>query len=152
MTTTDREENGTAESPAEADGTMASAQGDPSALPGLEVAVHELVNYCPNTLLATKAVQTVRGEETTQYDTDRERQLRANIKIGLGITLVGLFCPIFWGSYLAGMTGDGLRWSAIHSGLVAIAGLLLAGYYRVRLGQLRRARPVAETSPTPDSD
>lgn len=123
-------------------------QGDPTALPGLETAVRGLFTYCPYTLIGTKAVQTIRGDTAPRppYASNREQQLRAGIRLGYGIMLVGLFCPIFWGSYLAGMTGEELRWSAIHSGLVAFSGLLLAGWNRVQLGRVRRAGSAAEGS------
>ncbi len=131
---------------AEPPGKMVQAQGDPMALPGLEAKVLELANYCPYTLLATKTVQAVRGDEAPRpaYRRTREQEYRANIKLGLGIMLVGLFCPIFWGSYLVGMRGDELMWSAIHSGLVALVGLLLAAWYRVQLGRFGRSRRAAE--------
>ncbi len=103
----------------------APSKGDPMALPGLETAVRELVNYCPYTLVATKAVQTIRGVEAPRptHDHTREQEYRTDIKLGLGIMLVGFFCPIFWGSYFTGKGGEELRWSAIHAGVVALAGL-----------------------------
>ncbi len=56
----------------------------------------------------------------------------------MGFMLAGLFCPIFWVSYFAGVTGAELLWHAAASGLIALAGLLLAGWYRVQLGRFRR--------------
>ena len=139
----------THESPDE-DHSPEPTRGDPTALPGAKAAMRGLLNYCPYNLLGMKAVEAIRGEERPQppYGSNREQQLRANIKLGYGIMLVGLFCPIFWCSYLAGLTGEELKWSAIHSGIVALAGFLLAGYSRVQLGQFRRAVTMAEQSPT----
>ncbi|MEN6341647.1 MAG: hypothetical protein ABFC89_03715 [Methanospirillum sp.] len=128
----------TGEGPGSRTAETVRAQGDPTAIAGLDPAVRELANYCPSTLLATKAVRTVRGEKPPRPSRrgNREQEYRTTIKLGLGIMLFGLFCPIFWGSYLLGVTGDDLKWNAIHSGLVALAGLLLAGWYRLQLARL----------------
>lgn len=123
------------------------AQGDPMALPGVEAAIFGLVNYCPVTLLGTKAVETICGDDRSDDISSTERVLRANVRLVYWIMLAGLFCPIFWISYFAGVTGVELMWHAVVSGLIALAGLLLAGWYRVQLGQLRRAGKKAEQSP-----
>ncbi len=113
-------------------------EADPMALPGLEAAMLELANYCPVTLIGTKAVETICGDDRSVPIGSTERILRSNIRLGYGIMLAGLFCPIFWLSYFAGATGDELLWHAAASGLIALAGLLLAGWYRHQLGRLRR--------------
>lgn len=114
-------------------------QGDPMALSGVEAAMFGLANFCPITLLGTKAVETICGDDHSIPISSAERSLRSNVLLGYGIMLAGLFCPIFWLSYFAGATGDELRWHAAASGLIALAGLLLAGWYRRQLGRLRRA-------------
>ncbi|MEN6341473.1 MAG: hypothetical protein ABFC89_02830 [Methanospirillum sp.] len=114
-------------------------QGDPTALSGVAAGVFKLANYCPVTLLGTKAVETVCGEDRSVPISSAERTLRSNVRLGYGIMLAGLFCPIFWLSYLAGATGEELVWHAAASGLIALAGLLLAGWYRHQLGRLRHA-------------
>jgi hypothetical protein len=106
------------------------------ALPGLEAAMLELANYCPVTLLGTKAVETICGDDRSVSISSTERIIRSNVRLGYGIMLAGLFCPIFWISYFAGVTGVELLWHAAASGLIALAGLLLAGWYRHQLGRL----------------
>lgn len=125
-------------------------QKDPTALPGLDTAIRELAYHCPSILIETKAVRAIRKDTAprSRYGSTRERQLRATIKLGYGITLVGLICPIYSGSYFAGRTGGELKWIAIPSGLVALPDLLLAGWYRVQLGRFGRAATEAEQSPT----
>ncbi len=122
------------------------AQGDPMALSGVEAAMFGLVNYCPVTLLGTKAVETICGDDRSDRISSTERVLRANVRLGYGITLAGLCCPIFWIPYLAGVTGVELMWHAVVSGLIAIAGLLLAGWYRVQLGRFRQNGDTLEGS------
>ncbi len=122
------------------------AQGDPTALPGVEAAIFGLANYCPVTLLGTKAVETICGDDRSDHISSAERVLRSNVRLGYGIMLAGLFCPIFWVSYFAGVTGVELLWHAAASGLVALAGLLLAGWYRVQLGRFRQNRDTLEGS------
>jgi hypothetical protein len=122
-------------------------QEDPMALPGLEVAMRELVNYCPVTLVSTKAVESIGGDDRTVGVSHTERIFRSNIRLGYGIILAGLCCPIFWISFFAGVTGSDLLWHAAVSGLIALAGLLLAGWYRIQLGRHRRAEKKTEPAP-----
>lgn len=121
-----------------------TAQGDPMALPGLEGAVFGLANYCPVTLLGTKAVETICGDDRSAPISSAERILRSNVRLGYGIMLAGLFCPIFWLSFLTGAAGEDLIWHAAASGLIALAGLFLAGWYRHQLGRFRRAAGTAD--------
>ena len=55
-------------------------------------------------MLGKRVLQFLRGETGTPLDqlTNREIQLKSNIKIGYGIMLIGIFCPIFWISFLSG--------------------------------------------------
>lgn len=114
-------------------------QDDPMALSGVETAMFGLANYCPVTLLGTKAVETICGDDGSVFISSAERILRSNVRLGYGIMLAGLVCPIFWLSYFAGATGDELLWHAVASGLIALAGLSLAGWYRHQLGRFRRS-------------
>ena len=113
------------------------------ALSGVEAAMFGLANYCPVTLLGTKAVETICGEGRSVSSSRTERILRSNILLGYGIMLAGLCCPIFWISYFAGVTGVELLWHAAPSVLIALAGLSLAGWYRHQLGRLRRSAGAA---------
>lgn len=120
------------------------AQGDPMALSGVEAAMFGLVNYCPVTLLGTKAVESICGDDRSDRISSTERVLRANVRLGYGIMLAGLCCPIFWISYFAGATGEELMWHGAASGLIALADLLLTGWYRHQLGRLRRTTGTAD--------
>ena len=124
-----------------------AAHGDPMALSGVEAAMFGLFNYCPVTLLGTKAVETICGDDPSNHISSTERVLRSNVRLGYGILLAGLLCPIFWISYFAGVSGAELMWHAVVSGLIALAGLLLAGWNRVQLGRFRQNRDTLEGSP-----
>ena len=84
---------------------LIAEQGDPMALSGVEAAMFGLANYCPVTLLGTKALETICGDDRSDHISSTERIFRANVRLGYGITLAGLCCPIFWLSYFAGVTG-----------------------------------------------
>ncbi len=112
-------------------------QDDPMALHGLEAAMFGLANYCPVTLIGTKAIETICGEDRADDRGSAERTLRSNIRLGYGIMLAGLFCPIFWISYFTRVTGGELIWHAAASGLIGLTGLSLAGWYRHQLGRFR---------------
>jgi len=96
-----------------------------------------LISCCPYTMLAKKILRFLRGDTGTPTDqvTNREIHLKSNIRIGYGIMLVGIFCPIFWLSLLAGARGDELMFNAIHSFLVFLFGLGFAIVYRIQLGR-----------------
>jgi len=96
-----------------------------------------LISYCPYTMLAKKILRFLRGETGTPPGevTNREIHLKSSIRIGYGIMLVGIFCPIFWLSLLAGARGDELMFNAIHSFLVFLFGLGFAIAYRIQLGR-----------------
>jgi hypothetical protein len=109
----------------------------PSSRRGIRGFFGTLISYCPYTMLAKKILRFLRGETGTPPDqlTNREINLKSNIKIGYGIMLVGIFCPIFWLSLLAGARGDELMFNAIHSFLVFLFGLGFAIVYRIQLGR-----------------
>jgi len=94
-----------------------------------------LISCCPYTMLGKKILQFLRGETGTQKEsfTNREIYLKSQIKIGSGIMLIGVFCPIFWFSYLSGARGNDLMFNAIHSGIVILFGLLYFTIYRIQL-------------------
>jgi len=88
-------------------------------------------------MLAKKILRFLQGGTGTPPDriTNREIHLKSNIRIGYGIMLVGIFCPIFWLSLLAGARGDELMFNAIHSGLVILFGLGFVIAYRIQLAR-----------------
>lgn len=101
----------TDESDADCSGGTGGTRGDPMALPGLDATIRELANYCTCTLIGTKAARAIRKDTAprSRYGSTREQQIHATIKLGYGIMLVGLVCPIFRGSNFAGMTGEELK-------------------------------------------
>lgn len=88
-------------------------------------------------MLAKKILFFLQGKSGTSHDplTNREIYLKSNIKIGYGIMLIGIFCPIFWLSYLSGARGDELMFNALHSFLVFLFGLAFVLIYRFQLYQ-----------------
>src|SRR5512137_2098023 len=70
--------------------------------------VRYLISCCPYTMLGKKILRFLRRETATPDEslTNRELHLKSQIKIGLGIMLIGVFCPIFWLSYLSGARGN----------------------------------------------
>lgn len=109
----------------------------PSSPGGIRGVFGSLISYCPYTMLAKKILRFLRGETGTPPDqiTNRELHLKSNIRIGYGIMLVGIFCPIFWISLLLGARGDELMFNAVHSGIVILFGVLYFATYRILLGQ-----------------
>ena len=77
-------------------------------------------------MLGKKILQVLRGEKGTRNEplTNRELYLKNQIKIGSGIMLIGIFCPIFWFSYLSGARGNDLMFNAVHSLIVILFGFL----------------------------
>ena len=94
-----------------------------------------LISCCPYTMLGKKILQFLRGETGTHNEplTNRELSLKNQIKIGFGIMLIGVFCPIFWFSYLSGARGNDLMFNAVHSLIVILFGLLYFAIYWIQL-------------------
>ena len=94
-----------------------------------------LISCCPYTMLGKKILQFLRGETGTHNEllTNRELYLKNQIKIGSGIMLIGVFCPIFWFSYLSGARGNDLMFNAVHSLIVILFGLLYFAIYWIQL-------------------
>ena len=86
-------------------------------------------SYCPYTILAKKAIRFARGDYAKEYTTDRERYLLGHVKSGLGIALIGVFCPIFWLSLFSGAKVETLYFNAAHSGIVILIGLIYSTKY-----------------------
>lgn len=94
---------------------------------------------CPYTMLFKKVIRLLQGEPIIDKArlSDRERDLLFRIKLGQGIALVGLFCPIFWISLFSGVRGEALYFNACHSGLVILVGLGFILKYRIDLEKER---------------
>jgi len=97
--------------------------------------VGSLISCCPYTMLVKKILRFLRGEPGTPPEplTNREISLKSNLKIGYGIMLIGVFCPIFWFSYLSGARGSELMFNAVHSGIVILFGFLYSATYWIQL-------------------
>ena len=82
----------------------------------------QLLNICPYTHLLRVIKTTV-----------KERKFpNTAAKQGATIMVIGLCCPIFWISLIAGASIETLRFNAIHSGIVALIGLaiMIAGFLK----------------------
>jgi len=56
-----------------------------------------------------------------------ERQIKSQMKVGVGVALFGLVCPFFWLSLFSGNSGFETWVYAVHSGFFIIIGLALLG-------------------------
>ena len=94
-----------------------------------------LISCCPYTMLVKKILQFLRGNTNIPHEppSNREIYLKSQIKIGSGIMLIGVFCPIFWFSYLSGARGNDLMFNAVHSLIVILFGLLYFAIYWIQL-------------------
>ena len=99
-------------------------------------------------MLGRKILGVLRGETATPHEplTNREIYLKSNIKIGYGIMLIGVFCPIFWFSFLSGARGNELMFNAIHSGIVILFGLVYFATYRIQLRKEQAKKKSEELS------
>jgi hypothetical protein len=115
--------------------TSAVPSSSKTPLRGIRGFTGYLISCCPYTMLGKKILQFLRGETGTHNEplTNRELSLKNQIKIGFGIMLIGVFCPIFWFSYLSGARGNDLMFNAVHSLIVILFGLLYFTIYRIQL-------------------
>jgi hypothetical protein len=93
-------------------------------------------------MLGKKAIQYARGDrEHSELNlTDREQYLMGKVKSGLGISLIGIFCPFFWLSLISGAKMETLYFNAVHSGIVILIGLIYAMKYYIDLEKERHKR------------
>ena len=115
--------------------TSAVPSLSPTQLRGIRGFTGYLISCCPYTMLGKKILQFLRRETGTRNEplTNRELYLKNQIKIGSGIMLIGVFCPIFWFSYLSGARGNDLMFNAVHSLIVILFGLLYFAIYWIQL-------------------
>jgi hypothetical protein len=94
-----------------------------------------LISCCPFMMLGKKILRLLRGEPGTSQEplTNRELYLQGQVKIGFGIMLIGVFCPVFWFSFLLGTRGNGLMLNAVCSFIVILFGLGYIAIYRIQL-------------------
>ena len=93
-----------------------------------------IFSYCPYTMLGKTIIRFLRREKNLPLEplTSNERYLKSKTTFGVGIILIGIFCPIFWISVFTGAQGDELIRSGINSLLVVLFGIGYIGYYRVQ--------------------
>jgi hypothetical protein len=93
-----------------------------------------IFSYCPYTMLGKTIIRFLRGEKDLPHEplTSNERYVKSKTTFGVGIILIGIFCPIFWISLITGAQGDELLRSGINSLMVVLFGILYIGYYRVQ--------------------
>ena len=100
---------------------------------------------CPYTLLVAALIRwgrLVLGREDAKRQV-RERELVSGVTTGRNIALIGFFCPIFWVSVFSGATAATIRFNALHSGAVVLAGLLwmVKSLVQVELARRRQVAP-----------
>lgn len=64
---------------------------------------------------------------------NRDQYFQGKIRIGYGIILIGVVCPVFWLSFLSGARGLDLAFKAGSSLLVILFGILYAVMHWVQL-------------------
>jgi hypothetical protein len=131
--------------------TSAIPCSSPTQLQGIRGFAGYLISCCPYTMLGKKILQFLRGETGIHNEplTNREIYLKNQIKIGSGIMLIGVFCPIFWFSYLSGARGNDLMFNAVHSLIVIFFGLL---YFAIYWIQLRKEQAQGKPKDNPSQE
>lgn len=112
-----------------------AAGSSPAPQQGIRGFLGYLISCCPYTMLGKKILRFLRRETATPQEplTNREIYLKSKVKIGFGIMLIGVFCPIFWFSFFSGARGNELMFNAVHSGIVILFGLMYVAIYRIQL-------------------
>ncbi|PWR70940.1 hypothetical protein [Methanospirillum lacunae] len=94
-----------------------------------------IFSYCPYTMLGKKILWSLQGKKTQSSESlkNRETYLKSKNTFGLGIILIGVFCPIFWISLLTGAEGEELIRSGINSLLVVLFGIFYIAYHHLQI-------------------
>ncbi|HPD76585.1 MAG TPA: hypothetical protein PKZ65_11040 [Methanoregulaceae archaeon] len=94
--------------------------------PGLFASIF---SYCPYVIAGKKVVRMAKGEPLRNHDppTNREINLKSQMKLGGGFALVGVICPFFWMSLLISGPSQETWTYGIHSCLFILFGLVILG-------------------------
>jgi|GEM_PF-3104700 len=92
-----------------------------------------IFSYCPYTMLGKKIIWSLQGKKKQSSEPlkNRETYLKSKNTFGLGIILIGVFCPIFWISLVTGVEGEELIRSGINSLLVVLFGIFYIAYHHL---------------------
>jgi hypothetical protein len=71
---------------------------------------------------------------------NNERQIKSQIKVGAGLALFGLLCPLYWLSLLYGNSGFETWVYGVHSCFFIAIGLALLGKGWYDLKQVEKCR------------
>lgn len=86
-------------------------------------------------MLGKKIIWSLQGKKIQSSESlkNRETYLKSKDTLGLGIILIGVFCPIFWISLLTGAEGEELIRSGINSLLVVLFGIFYIAYHHLQI-------------------
>ena len=89
--------------------------------------ISQIFMSCPYTMAGKKCVNAVTGKkEERKVSSCKAEEYKAGIKLGRNITLIGFFCPIFWGSVIMGAPASVILFNLTHSGIIISLGALIA--------------------------
>lgn len=99
----------------------------------------QLLSCCPFTMLGKRIIRIVGRELVTPEHplNNREHYLLGKIRIGYGIILIGVVCPVFWLSFFSGARGIDLAFKAGTSLLVILFGVLYTVMHWLQLHKER---------------
>ncbi|WP_240377131.1 hypothetical protein [Bacillus piscicola] len=89
-----------------------------------------IASYCPYTIAGRKVLRKAKGDQPAEKKSkpadDDEKRLIQRIKTGRNISLIGIFCPLFWSALIMGSSDSVLLFNAVHSGLFIVFGAIYA--------------------------
>lgn len=89
--------------------------------------ISQIFMSCPYTMAGKKCVNAVTGKkEERKVSSCKAEEYKAGIKLSRNITLIGFFCPIFWGSVIMGAPASVILFNLTHSGIIIALGALIA--------------------------
>jgi hypothetical protein len=107
-----------------------------------------IFSYCPYTMFLKKNIGLIKGETYSPHEPPRKLEVRLKSKtmFGVGIILIGVFCPVFWISFITGAPMETLIMSAFNSLLVILFGVFYIVYYRIQFRKEMEKEKIREQS------
>jgi hypothetical protein len=83
-------------------------------------------------MVVTKIIRLIQGKSLSSPapNTNQELYLKSKIQFGLGIIVIGVFCPVFWIPLPTGAPKEELMISTCSSLAVVLFGILYVIFYR----------------------
>lgn len=109
---------------------------------GIGKIITDVGNSCPYTIIGKKVIAIAKGEKPLKIKElkEKEQKLLQQIRTGRNIALIGVFCPIFWVSFLSGAPRNQVLFNLFHSSIVILIGIAVMIVGKINLKKILQSK------------